>query len=329
MPLGGYCEECQRWVWLTPYGECEAGHKARSVRDVQQLKARDEASVSLAEREAALTPQQRARFRFWWRHSLWVGWTFTGGFFNWVAFFYVSSRTRYKPWGLYGFLYLLPLLFTLAAWTSTPYGMAFLMLQLFVSAGSVLHALYLRPYYRAIMFGDAPRRHLPAPPQPPPLLDPAQRPALPRGDNGPESQALREAHQQVDGILETAGVIGDAAVREKVVNVCRTADQILAEIGEHPAKASQARSFLIYYLDASRRIVEGYADLVERRLRTPEIEATLKHAEASLDSVQQAFDRELANVLADTVFDLDTEIELLEKTVRMDDLYGQTGGSTT
>jgi hypothetical protein len=41
--------------------------------------------------------------------------------------------------------------------------------------------------------------------------------------------------------------------------------------------------------------------------------------------VQQAFDRQLANVLEDRVLDLESEIELLEKTVRMETMYTQTG----
>jgi hypothetical protein len=42
--------------------------------------------------------------------------------------------------------------------------------------------------------------------------------------------------------------------------------------------------------------------------------------------VQQAFDRQLANVLEDRVLDLESEIELLEKTVDMDTMFTQTGG---
>ena len=34
MPLGGFCEVCDRWVWLTPYGACENGHPPTKVRDV-------------------------------------------------------------------------------------------------------------------------------------------------------------------------------------------------------------------------------------------------------------------------------------------------------
>ena len=58
---------------------------------------------------------RRARFRWWWRHSLWVAWTFTAGFLNWVAFVYIGVRARHLPWSLLGFVYLMPLVLTILA----------------------------------------------------------------------------------------------------------------------------------------------------------------------------------------------------------------------
>jgi hypothetical protein len=316
MPLGGYCDTCQRWVWLTPYGDCVNGHPASVVHDVQQLKEMDrhEAGEELAVRDAG----GRARFRFWWRHSLWIAWTFTAGFFNWLGFVYVGVRARHAAWVLEGFAYLTPLLLTIASW-GTPLFRGFVILQLVTSAASVAHALYVRPLYRAIMFGDAPRRALPAPPQPPSLTAAIERPALPRGLDEAAAGQLGAAHAQVENILRAADGIGKREVRDKVVRLCRTADEILDELGQKPRKLSAARSFLTYYLDAAARIVQGYASLCARASGT-EVNRALRRAEDSLDSVQQAFDRQLAAVLEDRVFDLEAEIELLERTVAMESL---------
>ena len=207
MPLGGFCEVCDRWVWLTPYGACENGHPATKVRDVQQLKASTATGVAPYEGEYAPFAPGKARFRFWWRHSLWIGWTFTLGFFNWLAFVYIGVRARHAAWTLAGFAYLMPLILTAASF-GTPLFRGFVALQLFVSAASVAHALYLRPYYRAVMFGDAPRNSLPAPPQDPRLLPPAERPALPRGIDEAAGEVILAARRQVDAVRETAGAIG-------------------------------------------------------------------------------------------------------------------------
>lgn len=322
MPLGGYCTTCQRWVWLTPYGDCENGHPAALVRDVQQLKpaVRHE---TVEEADARLPA--RARFRWWWRHSLWIGWTFTAGFFSWLAFIYIGVRARHTPWTIAGFAYLVPLLLTIAA-IGTPllqYAVAF---QLFVSAISVLQALSVRPAYRAVMFGDTPRRTLPAPPAPPSLAAEVERPRLPRTIDEAAAEVILTARGQVDAILRDADGVGKPAVRDRIVALCRTADEILAELAVKPRKLDAARSFLTYYLDAAQRIVAGYANLSSRASTSPEIAQALQKAEASLDSVQEAFDRQLASVLEDRVLDLESEIELLEKTVDMDGMFSQTGG---
>ena len=127
----------------------------------------------------------------------------------------------------------------------------------------------------------------------------------------------------------TAGTIGKRGVQDKVVQLCRTADQILDELATKPRKVDAARSFLTYYLDAAQRIVDGYAVLASRPTPSPDVARALARAEASLDSVQTAFDRQLDGVLEDRVLDLESEIELLEKTVHMDDYYSQTGGLET
>ena len=57
------------------------------------------------------------------------------------------------------------------------------------------------------------------------------------------------------------------------------------------------RPFLSYYLEAAHRIVRGYADLSLRGLDSPDAADTLARAEASLDSIQQAFESQLAGLL--------------------------------
>jgi len=321
MPLGGYCTVCQRWVWLTPYGECQNGHPALAVKDIQQLQPQAEPDVLVGEIMDEGRP--RARFRWWWRHSFWICWTFTLGFMNWLGFVYIGIRARHTPWILSGFAYLLPLILTILA-IGTPLIQAAIVLQLLVAAGSVVHALYIRPYYRAIMFGDASPRSLPAAPQPPALAAGA-RPTLPKNIDERTAEALQPARRQVDAILRTAGTIGKPAVRDEVVGLCSTADQIIAELASQPRKLDAARGFLTYYLDAAQRIVEGYVNLARRGGSAPEINQTLARAEASLKVVQEAFDRQLANVLEDRAMDLDSEIELLERTVRSETMYTQSG----
>jgi hypothetical protein len=319
VPLGGYCTVCERWVWVQPHGECQFGHPASAVREVQQLAPQRPSRRRAVEKAPPTVVTRRAQYRWWWRHSLWVLWTFTLGFLNWVSFFYIGVRARSAAWIASGFAYLMPVLLTLGA-IGTPWLRYAVPLQLLVSAASVLHALVARPHYRAIMFGDVPRPQLEAPPQPP-SLPAAVRPELPRGMDEETAAIIRAAQERIDEMSATASGLGDQRVRDKVAHLCETAEKILAELVAAPAQIEFARAFLSYYLEAAQRIVGGYADLTQRGVHGADVEATLTRAVTSLDSIQQAFDKELAAVLQRDLIDLDSEIALLEKTVQMDGVF--------
>jgi hypothetical protein len=315
MPLGGYCEICDRWVWVDRTGMCQFGHPSSAVHDVQTLKPRGGGS-DLPSAAARAVPANRGRGQWWWRHSLWILWTLTLGFLNWLAFFYIGVKARHAAWVAWGFVYLIPLLLTVAA-LGTAYLHIALPLMVFVSAVSTFHALLVRPEYRAIMFGEAPIGSLPTPPS---VLTRAMRPPLPRGMDTGVAEVIRDAQARVDAMADAAESIGRPELRGRIGRICVTAEEILTELRRKPRQVELARGFLSYYLEAADRIVRSYADLSGRNLDSPEVRQTLTRAEESLDGIQMAFDNQLASLLQAELLDLDSEIAVLEKTVRMDNL---------
>jgi hypothetical protein len=318
MPLGGYCEVCQRWVWVNAYGECENGHPQTAVRDVQQLQPQKRGTLSISRRHETVVVARSARYRWWWRHSLWILWTFTLGLLNWVAFLYIGARARSAVWIAAGLFYLLPLVATFAS-IGTPWLRLTLPVQAFFAAVSVAHAFIARPRYRAIMFGDVPSSDLLSPPRPPQLTAGAERPALPRSLDAEAVEVIEGAHAQVDDIVAAAGAIQKPEVRRRVDRLCATAEQILDELGREPRQIQLARAFLAYYLQAAQRIVTGYSELAARGNSSASAAESLAGAERSLDSIQLAFDQQLEALLEHRVIDLDSEVAVLEKTVRMSD----------
>jgi hypothetical protein len=82
------------------------------------------------------------------RHSLWIGWTFTLGFFNWIAFLYIGLRARRKKWIFWGLFYSVP--FTLAMLTpdlDSPLGNLIVFLTLALGVAGILHAFRVRKEY--------------------------------------------------------------------------------------------------------------------------------------------------------------------------------------
>ena len=259
MPVGGYCEACGRWVWVRPNGSCESGHPPNRVREVQQLLPLSSPGGKPL-RTPAVTKVTPYHVRFWWRHSNWILLTLTLGFFNWLAFVYISLRARQPQWLAWGFVYLLPLAASIAA-IGSPYFWYAVAVQMVVAVVSFVHAVTLRPRYRALMFGDPPLGSVPAPPM---MLAQSQRPDLGRSLDQNVAQTLREAYQRVGEMSDAANRIAKPETRRAVARLCVTAQQILAEIQKRPDRVDIARGFLTYYLDAAARIVAGYEQLVTR-----------------------------------------------------------------
>ena len=109
MPLGGFCDVCGRWAWVNAYGECQFGHPASAVRDIQQLHAagRDDPVQPTvdAARSFALRPSRGVAA---WRYSLWMPLTFAFGLLSWLAFLFIGLRARRIEWIVAGLIYAVP-----------------------------------------------------------------------------------------------------------------------------------------------------------------------------------------------------------------------------
>ena len=85
------------------------------------------------------------------RHSLWIAWTFTLGFFGWIAFFYVGVRARRTRWILWGLVYSVPFILAMALVETPAYdgalGTLHVILTLVVGIAGIAHAFWIRKEY--------------------------------------------------------------------------------------------------------------------------------------------------------------------------------------
>ena len=133
-------------------------------------------------------------------------------------------------------------------------------------------------------------------------------------------EALTTGSRKLVQLRKVVARVGDARVRAKANGVCDAAARILSEIRQDPADLRKARNFLDYYLDATVKVVDRYVSLSGRPIRTPEMDSSLKRAEESLDTIRSAYDKQLAQLLENDVMDLDVELSVLERTIKMEGL---------
>lgn len=131
---------------------------------------------------------------------------------------------------------------------------------------------------------------------------------------------MKEGGEKVRALVDCSNDIKDPAIRAKIARIIDVIKRIFADFERDPKDIKQAKQFLSYYLDTSIKIVRKYRDLSTQNVRSPDIAATLAKAELMLDSIEKAFEKQLARLLRDDIMDLDTEIKTLERTFNAEDL---------
>lgn len=81
-------------------------------------------------------------------HSLWIGWTFTLGFFNWIAFLYIGVRARRKQWIFWGIFYSVPFVLAMALPSLESWlGDVVIFLTFALGVAGIVHAFRVRKDY--------------------------------------------------------------------------------------------------------------------------------------------------------------------------------------
>ncbi len=129
-------------------------------------------------------------------------------------------------------------------------------------------------------------------------------------------KAVKEGLEKLRNLRNKTRMITSNEVATKVQDICKTGADIFDYLGKNPGDISKARQFINYYLDATEKIVNQYVELSARKDKTPEIEDSLKKVESILDSIKDTYSKQLQNLLENDLLDLNTEITVLEKTMK-------------
>jgi len=132
------------------------------------------------------------------------------------------------------------------------------------------------------------------------------------------AEAVRDGRARIASLRDVGQRVTNPLVQFKVKQIADVADKIVDDIRKDPGDLRAARPFLNYYLDSTVKILERYAELSSKKVLDREVQLSLKRVEALLDSIRLAFHKQLARLLEHDVLDLDTEMSVLEKTIRLE-----------
>ena len=132
------------------------------------------------------------------------------------------------------------------------------------------------------------------------------------------AEVVREGMEKLRMISNAARMIRSNEIAGRVREICRVGVEIFDYIGKHPDRIRRVKQFTNYYLDATKKIVEQYAELSMRTNPGPEVTVTLARIEGMLGPIRETFDRQLGNLMEDRLLDLNAELAVLKNTMKME-----------
>ncbi|MCI5956808.1 MAG: 5-bromo-4-chloroindolyl phosphate hydrolysis family protein [Clostridiales bacterium] len=143
-----------------------------------------------------------------------------------------------------------------------------------------------------------------------------------QGDTGnPDvDELLQKGREMITEIRAENDKIPDSSLSEKLDTLENQCAEIFRAVYDKPAKASQIRKFMAYYLPTTLKIVKGYRMLEERGVSGAEAVAARRRIDDALGVVLTGCDKMLENLYRDDVLDITTDIDVLEQMLKRDGL---------
>ena len=116
--------------------------------------------------------------------------------------------------------------------------------------------------------------------------------------------------------------IEDPVISAQIDHMEDTTQKIVAHVVEHPQKLPQIRRFLNYYLPTTLKLLNAYDRMDAAGISGTNIDGTMGKIETMMNTVVQAFDKQLDALFADEALDISTDITVLENLLAQEGLTG-------
>ncbi|NLI54883.1 MAG: hypothetical protein GX417_11295 [Clostridiales bacterium] len=129
-------------------------------------------------------------------------------------------------------------------------------------------------------------------------------------------EALAEGDEKVKSLETSLSGIQDEAVARPVRQIVTVARAIYSDIRKEPKNIKQARKFITYYMDTAGYIVSRYVAINQDKNYVENGDELVKKIAATLENLSAAFVKMKSRLMENDLFELETEIKLLEQTIK-------------
>ena len=139
-----------------------------------------------------------------------------------------------------------------------------------------------------------------------------------RGTDGerrltPEAEAVVEAGRAyVRKIRSCNDAIPGEEISEKISRMELVTARIFERVEGHPENIEDIEKLMEYYLPTTVKLLEAYAELSAQPVQGENIKNSQREIEATLDTLNEAFERLFDSLFQDTMWDVSTDISVLK-----------------
>lgn len=126
------------------------------------------------------------------------------------------------------------------------------------------------------------------------------------------------SNKHLDIIYKCFEKSNDRDIKEYSLKLYERGIEILNYIKENPDKLMSARRFLTYYLETASNICEKYMSLPVKTLKSEDMEEMVKNTKKAMLLLETAFDKEYEKLIQDDILDVETDIKVLENSMKWD-----------
>lgn len=140
-----------------------------------------------------------------------------------------------------------------------------------------------------------------------------EKKAEPKTTGNPEIDALvKERDRALSEMRRLNDAIADEKISSQIDHLEEVTKKIIDHVVAHPKKLSQIRRFMDYYLPTTLKILNAYDRMDSTGISGENISTTKVKVEGMMDTITQAYDKQLDALFGEEALDISTDITVME-----------------
>ena len=140
---------------------------------------------------------------------------------------------------------------------------------------------------------------------------------------------IRERDRALSEMRRLNDAIVDEKISAQIDHLEDVTGKIIDQVVSQPKKLSQIRRFMDYYLPTTLKILNAYDRMDSTGIAGDNISTTKAKVERMMDTITQAFDKQLDALFGEEALDISTDITVMENLLAQEGLGGMTMGGSS